>query len=169
MDRVGWTARLTMRIRDDVELPDNAIADIRQTSLLGEKYVAIEAPESPSDRMLGEGDRIPMRATGRNPEVEEVLGALSFLLSGGGVGQLSTISTELNNAMTGRTDDLKDLLGPSTTWSAPSTTRRADIIHALESMNNLAQVAEHRARHDRRRPSTSWDRPSQCSRTSSRT
>ena len=89
VERVGWHALVTLRVRDDVELPDNAIADIRQVSLLGEKYVALEAPESgTSDRRLGEGDRIPLSATGRNPEVEEVLGALSFLLSGGGVAQL---------------------------------------------------------------------------------
>ena len=139
VDRIGWTARLTMRIRDDVELPDNAIADIRQTSLLGEKYVAIEAPQNPSDRMLGEGDRIPMSATGRNPEVEEVLGALSFLLSGGGVGQLSTISTELNDAMTGRTGDLKALLGSLDNVVGTIDNQKADIIHALESVNNLAK------------------------------
>jgi phospholipid/cholesterol/gamma-HCH transport system substrate-binding protein len=138
VDRVGWAARLTLRIRDDVELPDNAIADIRQTSLLGEKYVALEAPEDPSPEMLGDGDRIPISATGRNPEVEEVLGALSFLLSGGGVGQLSTISTELNNVMTGRTDDLKDLLGSLTNVVGTLDGQKADIIHALESLNNLA-------------------------------
>jgi phospholipid/cholesterol/gamma-HCH transport system substrate-binding protein len=138
VDRVGWAARLTMRIRDDVELPDNAIAEIRQTSLLGEKYVALEAPTDPSPEMLGEGDRIPMSATGRNPEVEEVLGALSFLLSGGGVGQLSTISSELNNVMTGRTDDLKDLLGSLDNVVGTIDGQKSDIIHALESLNNLA-------------------------------
>ena len=46
VERVGWHAEVTLRVRDDVVLPDNAIADIRQVSLLGEKYVALEAPES---------------------------------------------------------------------------------------------------------------------------
>ena len=41
VDRVGWHARITMRIKDGTKLPDNAIADIRQSSLLGEKYVAL--------------------------------------------------------------------------------------------------------------------------------
>ena len=35
VERVGWHARITVRVRDDVELPDNAIADVRQVSLLG--------------------------------------------------------------------------------------------------------------------------------------
>ena len=90
VERVGWHAEVTMRVREDVVLPDNAIADIRQVSLLGEKYVALEPPadEGAATDRLGDGDNIPLSATGRNPEVEEVLGALSFLLSGGGVGQL---------------------------------------------------------------------------------
>ena len=36
----GWTARVTLRLPKNVELPDNAIAELKQTSLLGEKYVA---------------------------------------------------------------------------------------------------------------------------------
>ena len=40
---------------------------------------------------------LPMtRVAGRAAEVEEVLGALSMLLNGGGVAQIKTISTELN-------------------------------------------------------------------------
>ena len=126
VERVGWHAKITMRVRKDVDLPDNAIAEIRQVSLLGEKYVALEPPAegAPTGR-LGDGDNIPLSATGRNPEVEEVLGALSFLLSGGGVAQLGTITQELNKAMGGRAGRPAPparLARP--TWSAPSTTRR---------------------------------------------
>jgi phospholipid/cholesterol/gamma-HCH transport system substrate-binding protein len=138
VERVGWHAQVTLRVRDDVELPDNAIADIRQVSLLGEKYVALEAPESgASDSQLGEGDNIPLSATGRNPEVEEVLGALSFLLSGGGVAQLGTIVEELNHVMSGREERLRVLLGSLEDVVGTLDAQKADIIRALEAMNNL--------------------------------
>ena len=138
VERVGWHARVTLRVRNDVELPDNAIADIRQVSLLGEKYVALEAPETgASDEQLGEGDKIPLSATGRNPEVEEVLGALSFLLSGGGVAQLGTIVEELNNVMSGREDRLRSLLGSLEDVVGTLDSQKADIIRALEAMNHL--------------------------------
>jgi phospholipid/cholesterol/gamma-HCH transport system substrate-binding protein len=138
VERVGWHAQVTLRVRDDVELPDNAIADIRQVSLLGEKYVALEAPESgASDSQLGEGDNIPLSATGRNPEVEEVLGALSFLLSGGGVAQLGTIVEEMNHVMSGREDRLRVLLGSLEDVVGTLDAQKADIIRALEAMNNL--------------------------------
>jgi phospholipid/cholesterol/gamma-HCH transport system substrate-binding protein len=138
VERVGWHARITLRVRDDVTLPDNAIADIRQVSLLGEKYVALEAPtaESPTGR-LSDGDNIPLSATGRNPEVEEVLGALSFLLSGGGVGQLGTITQELNNVMDGRTGRLRHLLGSLEDVVGTLDDQKADIIHAMESIDHL--------------------------------
>lgn len=138
VERVGWHAKVTLRVRDDVELPDNAIADIRQVSLLGEKYVALEAPETgASARQLGEGDNIGLADTGRNPEVEEVLGALSFLLSGGGVAQLGTIVEELNNVMSGREDRLRSLLGSLEDVVGTLDAQKADIIRALEAMNGL--------------------------------
>jgi len=141
VDRDGWHARITMRVREDVELPDNVIADIRQVSLLGEKYVALEPPEGVSpEGDLGNGDNIPIEATGRNPEVEEVLGALSFLLSGGGVGQLGTITQELNNVMSGRTNRLRNLLGTLESVVGALDDQKADIVRALESMNNLTST-----------------------------
>lgn len=35
VERDGWRAKVTMHLRDDVVLPANAVAEIRQTSLLG--------------------------------------------------------------------------------------------------------------------------------------
>ena len=139
--RVGWHARITMRVRDDVSLPDNAVADIRQVSLLGEKYVALEPPtdEQPTGR-LGDQDNIPLSDTGRNPEVEEVLGALSFLLSGGGVGQLGSITQELNKVMDGRTERLRHLLGSLDDVIGTLDRQKADIIRAMQSMNSLTET-----------------------------
>lgn len=144
IERVGWHAKITMRVRNDIVLPDNAIADIRQVSLLGEKYVALEPPpgRAPVGR-LGDQDNIPLSSTGRNPEVEEVLGALSFLLSGGGVGQLGTITAELNKVMDGRTGRLRHLLGSLDGVIGTLDAQKADIIHALESMNNLTATLNH--------------------------
>jgi phospholipid/cholesterol/gamma-HCH transport system substrate-binding protein len=138
VERAGWHARITLRVRDDVVLPDNAIAEIRQVSLLGEKYVALEAPaDAPSKGRLGDGDTIDMADTGRNPEVEEVLGALSMLLSGGGVAQLGTITEELNEVMSGRTDRLRGLLGNLENVVGTLDEQKADIVNALDSLNNL--------------------------------
>ncbi|QYJ04879.1 MCE family protein [Nocardioides panacisoli] len=141
VDRIGWNARVTMIIREDIELPDNAVADIRQVSLLGEKYVALEAPtRQVSTNLLGSGDHIPLAATGRNPEVEEVLGALASLLSGGGVAQLGTITREANAVMSGREDRLRSLLSSLEGVVGTVDEQKGDIIRAMESMNNLTRT-----------------------------
>lgn len=139
VERVGWHARITMRVRDDVVLPANAVAQIKQVSLLGEKYVSLEEPTdaAPVGR-LADGDQIPLSATGRNPEVEEVLGALSFLLSGGGVAQLGTITRELNDAMDGRTSRLRALLRELDSVVGVLDQQKGDIVHALESLDHLS-------------------------------
>ncbi|GAB2860532.1 MCE family protein [Nocardioides pacificus] len=140
VERKGWAAEVTMRIRADIELPDNAVAEIRQTSLLGEKFIEVSAPEGKAVGALGEGDHLALRDTSRNPEVEEVLGALSFLLSGGGVGQIKEISTEINEVMTGRTGRVKHLLRELDSLVGTLDDQKDDIIAAMESLNSLTKT-----------------------------
>ncbi len=139
IDLDGQTAVVTLLVRGDVELPGNAVAKIRQTSLLGEKFVALEPPPTnPSSDTLGDGDVIPLDRTGRNPEVEEVLGALSLLLNGGGVAQLKTISAELNKALEGRESDVKSVLAELDTFTGQLDEGKSEIIAAIESLDRLA-------------------------------
>jgi phospholipid/cholesterol/gamma-HCH transport system substrate-binding protein len=138
----GYHASVTLQLRNDTKLPDNAIAEIRQTSLLGEKFVSLSAPATgASDEALGNGDVIPLERTGRNPEVEEVLGALSLILNGGGVAQLKTIAQELNKAVTGREDSVRSVLSQIDTFSSSLDTNKGQIVDAIEALNRLALSA----------------------------
>ena len=135
----GYHAEVTLALRGDVELPDDALARIRMTSLLGEKFVSLEPPaEGASDDLLEDGDVIPLARSGRNPEVEEVLGAMSLLLNGGGVAQLKTIATELNKAFEGRESDVRSVLDQLDTFMRQLDDNKGDIIEAIESLNALA-------------------------------
>ena len=137
----GWTATVRVRLPGTVVLPDNATAELKQTSLLGEKYVAIAAPtDVPSQGRLGQGDRIPLSRTSRNPEVEEVLGAMSLLLNGGGVAQLKTIEAELNNALRGRTGDVKDLVTQLNTFVGGLDAQKGEIVRAIDSIDRLSST-----------------------------
>lgn len=141
IDLDGWHAKVRLRIENSVRLPDNAVADLRQTSLLGEKYVALSAPtDVPSAGRLHEGSVIPLARSGRNPEVEEVLSALSALLNGGGVAQLHTITVELNSALGGREDRLRDLLAQLDTFVGGLDAQRADILRALDGVDKLSKT-----------------------------
>ncbi|KUL25457.1 MCE family protein [Streptomyces regalis] len=135
----GWHARVHLRVADSVKLPANAIAELRQTSMLGEKYVALSKPPgtAPVGR-LGEGAVIPLSRSGRNPEIEEVLSALSALLNGGGVAQLKTITVELNKALEGRENRVKSLLKELDTFLGGLDKQKQDIVRALKAVDRLA-------------------------------
>lgn len=135
----GWHARVRLRVADSVKLPANAVAELRQTSMLGEKYVALSAPPgaAPVGRLV-DGDRIPLSRSGRNPEIEEVLSALSALLNGGGVAQLKTITVELNKALEGRENRVRSLLKELDTFLGGLDDQRRDIVRAIEAVDRLA-------------------------------
>jgi phospholipid/cholesterol/gamma-HCH transport system substrate-binding protein len=70
--------------------------------------------------------------------VEEVLGALSLLLNGGGVAQLKTITDELNKTLQGREGTARDVLDQIRQFVGQLDTRKQDIVDAIDSVNRLA-------------------------------
>jgi phospholipid/cholesterol/gamma-HCH transport system substrate-binding protein len=142
----GWTARVSLRIDRAVSLPANATAAIRQSSLLGEKYVALESPvgERPQGT-LADGSTIPLSRTTRGVEVEELLGALGMLLNGGGLAQLKTINEELTRALAGHEDAVADTLTQLDTFLAGLDAQKADITRAIDALDRFsAHLAQQR-------------------------
>jgi phospholipid/cholesterol/gamma-HCH transport system substrate-binding protein len=134
----GYVAKVTVALPRKIDLPDNATALIRQTSLLGEKFVDLEQPRNPSSNKLSNGDVIGLDSTGRNPEVEEVFGALALLLNGGGVGQLKTIASELNNAFGGRESEVRSVLDQIREFTTTLDQNKTSVVQAIENTNRLA-------------------------------
>jgi phospholipid/cholesterol/gamma-HCH transport system substrate-binding protein len=135
----GWTARVTVRLPKSVKLPDNAVAELKQTSLLGEKYVQLERPTRVAAAgALSDGDNIPLASTGRNTEVEEVLSALSLLLNGGGVAQLKLIQAELSDALGGNEAQIRDLIVQLDTFVAGLDRQKAEIVRAIDGIDALS-------------------------------
>lgn len=135
----GWTAEVTMRVNGDVDLPANALAMLRQSSLLGEKYVELSAPpQGEGHGKLADNATIPIARTNRNTEIEEVLGALSMLLNGGGVEQLQNIAQELNNALEGNEPDIRATLSDVDTLVSTLDESKDDITRAIDGVNELA-------------------------------
>jgi phospholipid/cholesterol/gamma-HCH transport system substrate-binding protein len=134
-----WTARVTLTVNGDVELPANAVAAIQQSSLLGEKFVELAPPgnEEP-EGSLREEPVIPLERTNRNVEVEELLGAMSLVLNGGGLAQLQTINRELGEALEGRESAVKATLDELDTFIGGLDQQKEEINRALESADALA-------------------------------
>jgi phospholipid/cholesterol/gamma-HCH transport system substrate-binding protein len=132
-------AVVVCRVLDSVRLPANSIARVSQTSLLGEKFVEIHAPTTEaSTGTLKDGDVIRLSSTDTDATVEEVLGALSLLLSGGGLAQVHTIAVELNAALDGREATARDLLARLDTFVGGLDAQRLQIVKAIERIDGLA-------------------------------
>ncbi|MFC3451720.1 MCE family protein [Amycolatopsis speibonae] len=134
--RSAW---VNMIVNGDIALPANARAELRQSSLLGEKFVDLHAPEKP-EGTLAEGAKIPLDRTNRNPEVEEVLGALSLLLNGGGVEQIQKISHELNEALTGNEAEVRGLLSQVDKLATELDGHKGEILRAIDGIDKLSKT-----------------------------
>jgi phospholipid/cholesterol/gamma-HCH transport system substrate-binding protein len=139
----GSHALVSCQLQDKVRLPANAIARVQQTSVLGEKFVELEPPPGGGIGRLREGDVIPLARTDADASVEEVLGALSVLINGGGVGQLQTITHELGIAMHGRTGAAHALLDDLNVFVAGLDKQKHAIIRAMEGIDQLTVAVRH--------------------------
>lgn len=143
----SWTAHVTMMVNGSVHLPSNAIALVQQSSLLGEQYVALATPPGIAGTgRLGNGAVIPLARTTANATVEEVLGALSLLLNGGGIDQLHTITTQLDAALTGNAPQIRSVLVEIHTLLANLNKHRKSIENALDGLGSLSATLAARDR-----------------------
>jgi phospholipid/cholesterol/gamma-HCH transport system substrate-binding protein len=126
-------------VNGSVRLPGNAIAEIEQSSLLGEQFVALSVPPgiAPTGRLTNDA-LIPVVRTTSNATVEQVLGALSLLLNGGGIDQLHTITTELNKALSGNEPEIRSVIGELHTFLANLDSNKGAIETALDGLKNLS-------------------------------
>ncbi|WP_020668695.1 MCE family protein [Amycolatopsis nigrescens] len=142
----GRSAQVTLRVNGDAVLPANAVARLRQSSILGEKFVELAPPPdaTPTGKLL-DGAVIPLAESSMAPEIEEVFGALSLLLNGGGVAQIQSITRELNNALGGKESSARALISNLNTFVGGLDEHKAEITRALDSVNRLsATLGEHK-------------------------
>ncbi|MFM1730358.1 MCE family protein [Prescottella soli] len=144
----GWTAQVETLVNRSVDLPANAVAEVQQSNLLGEKFIAISAPDAdPSTERLASGATIPVDRTRHATDIEQVLGAMSLLLNGGGVAQLQPIVSELETALDGRETKVRGLLEQANTLVAGLDEQRDSITRALDGLDTLsARVGDQTAK-----------------------
>ena len=136
----GHHALVVVQLKDSVKLPANATALVSQTSLLGEKFVAIQPPANRSDwrGSLANGGTISLINTDTDATIEEVLGSLSLVLNGGGLQNIQTITQEINKALTGKEGNTRGLLEQLKTFATGLNLQKSDIITALDHVDHLA-------------------------------
>jgi phospholipid/cholesterol/gamma-HCH transport system substrate-binding protein len=140
----NWVATLTLDVQSDLKLPSNTLAAIGQTSLLGSQHVELDPPPKPSAQLLKSGDTIPLQNSSSFPTTERVLASIGTILTGGGIPNLETIQTEINNILSGRGDQIREFLGRLDTFTRELNAQRQDIVRAIDSTNRLLAIVAQR-------------------------
>ena len=140
----NWVATLTLDLEPGVKLPQNTLAKIGQTTLLGSQHVQLDLPPNPSPQLLKNGDTIPLKNSSAFPTTERVLASIATIVRGGGIPNLEVIQTEVNNLLTGRADQIREFLNRLDTFTDELNQQRNDITRAIDSTNRLLTIVANR-------------------------
>lgn len=134
----GWHARVDVWVRPDVTVPANAVATVGQTSLLGSMHLALGPPagEAPLGR-LDSGATIGMDASATYPSTEQTLSSLSALINGGGLGQIGDVLGAASEALSGRADEVRDLLVRLDDIAGVLDGQREDVVRSIRELDRL--------------------------------
>lgn len=144
IELVNWVATLTLDVQPNLKLPKNTQAKVGQTSLLGSQHVQLDVPPDPSSELLKSGDTISLDNSSAFPTTERVLASIGTILTGGGIPNLETIQTEINNILSGRGDQIREFLNRLNTFTAELNAQREDITRAIDSTNRLLAIVGQR-------------------------
>lgn len=140
----NWVATLTLDLQPSVKLPENALAKIGQTSLLGSQHVQLDPPPDPSSQPLRNGDTIPLANSSSFPTTERVLASIATILRGGGIQNLEVIQTEIFNVLNGRGDEVREFLNKLDTFTDELNRQRQDLTRAIDSTDRLLSIVGQR-------------------------
>jgi virulence factor Mce-like protein len=105
-----FKADLTLTIRRSIRLPRGTTAQILFVDPLGDQFIQLHPPAGAPHGYLHDGDTVPESDTSSAPSIADTLGALGALLNGGGLDQLQTIITNLNQALGGHQQQIRQIV-----------------------------------------------------------
>jgi phospholipid/cholesterol/gamma-HCH transport system substrate-binding protein len=131
-------ALIHLIINPDIKLHTDARAEIRSKSLLGEKYIAIEAG-SDSAPLLPSGERIQDTMT--PVDLDEVLNHLAPVLTKLDPDDLNTLMHTLAMSVKGREKDLGDLIKGASSLMRTVSANEDTIVRMVNNLDGVAGKA----------------------------
>ncbi|MGW0248367.1 MlaD family protein [Nocardia goodfellowii] len=134
-------------VRSTAEFPPGTRAELRQTTILGDIYVALLPPDtSATTDRLGDGDTIPLQDTDPGPQLEQMLERIAMFINGGSITRLQDAIGELNTALPTDTAETRALAVRLSEDLAGAADRITDIDRAVTATEQvtlrLAQMQE---------------------------
>lgn len=132
-----WTARVHMCVNSDEQIPVDAHAIVRTTSLLGEKFIDLRS-ENESGPYLQSGDIIPLARTSKATELEDVFARLATVMGAGNLEQINTFTASQRKILEGKAGNMRRLLGDLRKFTGTLSKRRGDIGKAIDTLDDVA-------------------------------
>jgi phospholipid/cholesterol/gamma-HCH transport system substrate-binding protein len=133
-----YEAKVTMKIKNDTKLTDQAKVRLRYTTALGEMYVQIE-PSTQGTPLKG-GETLARTQSETAPSVEDALASASLLINGGGLGSIQTIVDELNTALEGRVPTTHALVSKLDHFMTTVTGSQREIDRILTALSSTSKT-----------------------------
>jgi virulence factor Mce-like protein len=135
----AWHAKVEVSVKPDVVIPANAVASVGQTSLLGSMHLALNPPlgEAPTGR-LQPGATLPLNQSSTYPTTEQTLSSLSTIVNAGGLGQIGDVIHNFSAAISGREQEIRELLTRLDEFVGTLDAQRGNIIESIKQLNRVA-------------------------------
>ena len=139
-----FKADLTLTIRSAIRIPRGTTAQILFVDPLGDEFIQLYPPGGTSHGpYLANGSVLPERQTSSAPSIADTLAALGALLNGGGLNQLQTIVTNINQALGGHQQQIQHIINDLSFTATALNANKGDVDNALASLATLsAQLAQ---------------------------
>lgn len=129
-------ARLTLSIDEDADVPADVIAKVRRTSVIGEKFVALEPLDDAGDAPLEDGATISDSEV--VPDFEQLVSSGTALLGAVSANELALLLDEGARGFGGNGQDLRTLLEGLDTVMASYAGRSETIANLVRSIDAFA-------------------------------
>ena len=134
-------ARVEMQLDDGVRVPKEGLtALIRQTSLLGEQFVALVPTSTGAPYVGAEETVIPLERTDKRVDIETFLGDLSAFIGQGGLEDLNRFTHAQAVILEGRGDTLGESIDELEEFTGILAARKDDVATAIDELGGAAKL-----------------------------
>lgn len=147
VERRPGGVRIHMKVKRDLQLPQNSTAAVLRKSVIGEPYIDFEPPSgyTGGPPYIDKKSVIPPERTNIPLEFSELLRSASALVSSIPPEDVQTLLHELSVGLNGRTDSLRQLAESGDRLSSTLASKTEALDRLMENQTRLTHVvSEHR-------------------------
>ncbi|WP_405136281.1 MlaD family protein [Nocardia sp. NBC_01388] len=129
-----------LAIRDDLRLPVDTAAELRQATPLGDVYISLTAKPGSAGPFLKSGDTVPRSQTTPATQVEDTMSGLAAAVNGGTISSFQDIVRQLNQVLPAdpqETARMFGVLGQDLTDVSSNLTSVDSVIDGLQANTDM--------------------------------